>query len=94
MRAPDDARITGDRDEIVQVIQNLMDNAIKYSAAGGTVELTVRGGLEAEAAAGRATGRGDPAVADRRPIATTASDTLSSPCAITGRAWRANTCRD
>ncbi len=47
---PGEARITGDRDEIVQVIQNLTDNAIKYSAVGGTVELTVRTGLDVEAA--------------------------------------------
>ncbi len=48
---PGEARITGDRDEIVQVIQNLTDNAIKYSAVGGLVELTVRTDLDAEAAA-------------------------------------------
>lgn len=47
-----DSRITGDRDEIVQVIQNLTDNGIKYSSVGGLVELTVRSGLEVEAAAG------------------------------------------
>jgi two-component system phosphate regulon sensor histidine kinase PhoR len=49
---PGETRITGDRDEIVQVIQNLTDNGIKYSAIGGTVELCVRRGLEVEAAAG------------------------------------------
>jgi two-component system, OmpR family, phosphate regulon sensor histidine kinase PhoR len=36
------APVHGDRDEIVQVIQNLVDNAIKYSAAGQTVEILVR----------------------------------------------------
>src|SRR5690606_7860846 len=36
------ADIEGDRDEIVQVVQNLVDNAIKYSPADGVVELTVR----------------------------------------------------
>lgn len=46
-----DARINGDRDEIVQVIQNLTDNAIKYSSAGGTVELTLRQGLDLDQAA-------------------------------------------
>jgi two-component system phosphate regulon sensor histidine kinase PhoR len=45
-----EARITGDRDEILQVIQNLTDNAIKYSPVGGMVELTVRADLDAEAA--------------------------------------------
>lgn len=31
------ARVVGDRDELVQVIQNLVDNAIKYSEDGGKV---------------------------------------------------------
>ena len=35
------ATITGDRDETLQVIQNLVDNAMKYSSAGSVVELTV-----------------------------------------------------
>jgi two-component system, OmpR family, phosphate regulon sensor histidine kinase PhoR len=47
---PLEARIAGDRDEIVQVIQNLTDNAIKYSAVGGLVELSVRSDLDTEAA--------------------------------------------
>src|SRR5690606_6816708 len=29
-------------DEIVQVVQNLVDNAIKYSAAGDTVEIVIQ----------------------------------------------------
>ena len=49
---PGDVRIIGDRDEIVQVIQNLTDNAIKYSPVGGTVELSVRHALDVETAAG------------------------------------------
>ncbi|MES2860233.1 MAG: ATP-binding protein [Pseudomonadota bacterium] len=49
---PGAARVTGDRDEILQVIQNLTDNGIKYSSVGATVELTVRSGLDAETAAG------------------------------------------
>jgi len=35
------ATVTGDRDETLQVIQNLVDNALKYSSAGGMVELTI-----------------------------------------------------
>lgn len=36
------APVNGDRDEIVQVVQNLVDNAIKYSAAGDTVEIVIQ----------------------------------------------------
>ncbi|WP_332655091.1 sensor histidine kinase [Brevundimonas sp.] len=36
------APIHGDRDEIVQVVQNLVDNAIKYSAPGDTVEVVIQ----------------------------------------------------
>ncbi len=35
------AVVEGDRDQIVQVFQNLIDNAVKYSAAGGVVEIEV-----------------------------------------------------
>ncbi|PZO07252.1 MAG: ATPase [Alphaproteobacteria bacterium] len=35
------AVIDGERDEIVQVIQNLVDNAIKYSPRDGTVEIAI-----------------------------------------------------
>lgn len=45
------APVSGDRDEIVQVIQNLVDNAIKYSPPASAVEVTVRRELTAEVAA-------------------------------------------
>ena len=35
------ARIRGDREEIVQVLQNLIQNAIKYGREGGTIEVRV-----------------------------------------------------
>jgi two-component system phosphate regulon sensor histidine kinase PhoR len=35
------ARIRGDRDEIVQVLQNLVHNAIKYGREGGKVDVHV-----------------------------------------------------
>ena len=35
------ADVIGERDEIVQVVQNLVDNALKYSSPGGQIELTI-----------------------------------------------------
>ncbi|HEY7798633.1 MAG TPA: ATP-binding protein [Hyphomonadaceae bacterium] len=51
-----DIGVTGVRDELAQVAQNLIDNAIKYSEEGDTVEIELLTGLtrdEAEARAGR-----------------------------------------
>jgi two-component system phosphate regulon sensor histidine kinase PhoR len=36
-----EAMIVGDRDQIIQVVQNLAENALKYSPRGGAVELEV-----------------------------------------------------
>ncbi len=33
--------VIGDRDQLVQVIQNLVDNAVKYTAKGGTVRVSL-----------------------------------------------------
>ncbi|HAV49871.1 MAG TPA: ATPase, partial [Brevundimonas sp.] len=50
--SPDEAvRIKGERDEIVQVIQNLIDKAIKYSPRDGRIEVEIRSGLTPAAAA-------------------------------------------
>lgn len=43
-----EALIRGDRDQIVQVVQNLADNALKYSPDGSEIELEVRGPGEGE----------------------------------------------
>jgi two-component system phosphate regulon sensor histidine kinase PhoR len=45
--------VTGDRDQLVQVIQNLVENAIKYSPAGGRVTVALsRAASPEEARAG------------------------------------------
>ena len=48
--------VTGARDELTQVVQNLIDNAIKYSESGDIVEIELASGVsasEASALAGR-----------------------------------------
>ncbi len=45
MPPPGSALVVGDRDQIVQVAQNLIDNALKYSSPGGAVEIEVLAGL-------------------------------------------------
>lgn len=52
-----EAIVTGDRDQILQVIQNLVENALKYSASRGEVSMDLRLDLDvAEAGAPRAPG--------------------------------------
>ena len=46
------AMITGDRDQIIQVVQNLVDNAIKYSPADAAVAISVERGFTVEVAGG------------------------------------------
>lgn len=48
--APGQAVVAGDRDQIVQVVQNLIDNAIKYAGRGGRVGVELISDLTAEAA--------------------------------------------
>ena len=43
---PDCAVALGDRDQILQVTQNLVENALKYTPAGRTVTIEVRGDLD------------------------------------------------
>lgn len=41
--------ITGDRDQVIQVAQNLVDNALKYSPPGGRIRILLETDLSAEA---------------------------------------------
>ncbi|HEX7946360.1 MAG TPA: ATP-binding protein, partial [Phenylobacterium sp.] len=42
--------VVGDRDQLVQVIQNLVDNAVKYTPAGGKVRVALQVAASVEAA--------------------------------------------
>ncbi len=48
VRAEGPVRIRGEREEIVQVLQNLVHNAIKYGRDGGHVQVTVSRALEGQ----------------------------------------------
>ena len=42
--------VAGDRDQIVQVVQNLLDNAVRYAPPGSEVEVEITAGLSLEVA--------------------------------------------
>ena len=44
------AMVVGDRDQLLQVVQNLIDNGLKYSPSRGTLEVEVATGASADAA--------------------------------------------
>lgn len=54
MGADEPIPVTGVRDELAQVVQNLIDNAVKYSDAQGVVEVELTAELTADQAAARA----------------------------------------
>ncbi len=51
--APDTLRVNADREWIYRVLQNLIDNALKYSPAGGTVAVTAESTSNGEPDAAR-----------------------------------------
>jgi two-component system phosphate regulon sensor histidine kinase PhoR len=79
------APVHGDRDEILQVVQNLVDNAIKYSPTAGTVEIVIRPdiGLDEAAAPWSGGSRGDGAT--RLPLVTPDRDPGQRYAAVTVR---------
>ncbi|MBU1324983.1 MAG: PAS domain-containing protein [Alphaproteobacteria bacterium] len=74
------ASIRGDRDEIVQVIQNLIDNAVKYSPRGGRVEIEVMAGLTVDEAGAARMG-----ASARLPLLTPDRDGASRHAAVVVR---------
>ncbi len=79
------APVNGDRDEILQVVQNLVDNAIKYSPTAGTVEIVIRPDIALDEAAAPWSGgsRGDGAT--RLPLVTPDRDPGQRYAAVTVR---------
>ncbi|KQY75240.1 cell wall metabolism sensor histidine kinase WalK [Brevundimonas sp. Root1423] len=79
------APVNGDRDEILQVVQNLVDNAIKYSPSGGTVEIVIQPDIALDEASAPWSGgnRGDGAT--RLPLVTPDRETGQRYAAITVR---------
>lgn len=79
------APVNGDRDEILQVVQNLVDNAIKYSPSGGTIEIVVQPDIALDEASAPWSGgnRGDGAT--RLPLVTPDRETGQRYAAVTVR---------
>ncbi|HEX8242617.1 MAG TPA: ATP-binding protein [Longimicrobium sp.] len=55
-----DARVRADRERMIQVLLNLVSNAVKFTAAGGQVSVTAEAGEETVAIRVRDTGSGIP----------------------------------
>mgnify|MGYP001176902478 CR=1 FL=1 len=79
------APVNGDRDEILQVVQNLVDNAIKYSPASGTVEIVIRPDIALDEASAPWSGGNRGIGATRLPLVTPDRETGQRYAAVTVR---------
>lgn len=77
------APVSGDRDEILQVVQNLVDNAIKYSAEGDTVQIVIRPDMTLDQASAPWSGGNRGAGATRLPLVTPDRETGVRYAAVT-----------
>ena len=66
VEAPGEVRTRGDRDLLFQAFANLLDNAVKYTPAGGTVRITVAGAPERPVVVVADTGPGVPEAESRK----------------------------
>ena len=79
------APVHGDRDEILQVVQNLVDNAIKYSPVGAAVEIVIRPDITLDEAAAPWSGGNRGVGATRLPLVTPDRETGQRYAAVTVR---------
>jgi two-component system phosphate regulon sensor histidine kinase PhoR len=79
------APVHGDRDEIVQVVQNLVDNAIKYSPSGETVDIVIRPDVSLDEAAAPWSGGNREGGVTRLPLVTPDREPGNRYAAITVR---------
>lgn len=77
------APVSGDRDEILQVVQNLVDNAIKYSAEGDIVQIVIRPDMTLDQASAPWSGGNRGAGATRLPLVTPDRETGVRYAAVT-----------
>lgn len=81
VRAP----VHGDRDEILQVVQNLVDNAIKYSSSGDVVEIMIRPEITLDEGSAPWSGGNRGSGATRLPLVTPDRETGQRYAAVTVR---------
>ncbi|HWQ85997.1 ATP-binding protein [Brevundimonas sp.] len=79
------APVNGDRDEILQVVQNLVDNAIKYSPSGGTVEIVIQPDIALDEASAPWSGGNRGEGATRLPLVTPDRESGQRYAAVTVR---------